>query len=218
MTATLLLSILRDKATLLACCLLHVIKRCFVFLLCAVLFIALCIVSSKRITDKEPIFILQQWEKKIMRNVVGLLFPRKMEKVFQKYWLISKYSIITMNEKPKTNKALLGILRFRQLLWRLMGGLTGLVADSTKPTYRVENDLVRRYSKLSPISYKTFMKYLELVTRKVKERAANEIPEKFALVLDGLGKRSTHRVGIFGRSNWQMCGGYLTVLLKSCQI
>ena len=39
--------------------------------------------------------------------------------------------------------------------------------------YTVENDLVRRYSKLNPISYKTFMKYLELVTRKVEVKHRN---------------------------------------------
>ena len=52
-TATLILSILTDKATLPARRLLHVIERCFVFLLCAVLFIALCMAPSKRITDNE---------------------------------------------------------------------------------------------------------------------------------------------------------------------
>ena len=39
-----------------------------------------------------------------------------------------------------------------------------------KPFYTVENDLGRRYSKLNPLSYKTFMKHLELVTRKVDEK------------------------------------------------
>ena len=52
-TATLILSILKAKATLPARRLLHVIKRCFVFLLRAVLFIALCMAPSKRITDNE---------------------------------------------------------------------------------------------------------------------------------------------------------------------
>ena len=56
------------------------------------------------------------------------------------------------------------------------------------------------------------MKFLELVTRKKEERVANEIPNKFALVLDGWGKGSTHRVGIFASYPWQ--DTYRTALLS----
>ena len=82
-------------------------------------------------------------------------------------------------------------------------GWTDWICCRKKPFYTVENDLDRRFSELNPIFYKTFMKYLELVTRKVAERVANEIPNKFALVIDGCGKESTHRIGIFASYPWQ---------------
>ena len=81
---TLILSIMRDKASLVARRLLHVIKRCFVFLLCAVLFIALCMVPLKRITDNEryATFYFTPAGEEMKRNfVVVLLFPRELESV-----------------------------------------------------------------------------------------------------------------------------------------
>ena len=66
---------LRDKATLPARRLSDVIKRCFVFLLCAVSFIALCMAPLKRITDSERYakFYFTPTGEDV---VVGLLFPR----------------------------------------------------------------------------------------------------------------------------------------------
>ena len=88
---TLIMSIFREKAVLPARRLLHLTKRCFVFFLCAVLFIALCMTPSKRITDIEryaKLYFTPTWGE-MKRNVfVRLLFTRKVEKFTQFYCLI----------------------------------------------------------------------------------------------------------------------------------
>ena len=81
---TLILFIMREKAALRARRLLHVVKRCFVFLLCAVLFIALCMVPSKRITESEryaKVYYTPTGEEMKRNFVVVLLFPRELESV-----------------------------------------------------------------------------------------------------------------------------------------
>ena len=82
---TLILSILRDNAALPARRLLQLLKRCFVFLLCAVFFIALCMAPSKRITDNEQyayLYFTPTGEEMKRNVVVRLLIPKNTWKVY----------------------------------------------------------------------------------------------------------------------------------------
>ena len=78
-------SILRDNAALPARRLLQFFKRCFVLLLSAVLFMALCIEPSKRITDNEryaKLYFTPTGEEMKRNVVVRLLIPKNTWKVY----------------------------------------------------------------------------------------------------------------------------------------
>ena len=75
----------------------------------------------------------------------------------------SKSSLRTMNEKRKTITARLGKLRLRLFFLNNFAWIDW-ICFGLNAFFTVENDPDRRYSKKKHISYKTFMKYLELVT------------------------------------------------------
>ena len=82
---TLIMSIFREKVVLPARRLLHLTKRCFVFLLCAVLFIALCMAPSNCITDNEryaKVYFNPTGEEMKRNVVVQLLIPKNSWKVY----------------------------------------------------------------------------------------------------------------------------------------
>ena len=56
----------------------------------------------------------------------------------------------------------------------------------------VEKEMTRKYSNLEDISYKTLMKYMHALTKKVEGKIKDEIPDRFALIFDGWTKNSTH--------------------------
>ena len=62
-----------------------------------------------------------------------------------------------------------------------------------------ENAVTKKYSSLKPISKKTLIKYLELLTRVVEQRISQELPNHFGIMLDGWTDMSvsTHFVAIF---------------------
>ena len=83
-----------------------------------------------------------------------------------------------------------------------------------KPFNTVQKERTRKYSKLKPISIKTFMKYMRVLTKSVEKAVAAELPDQFALVIDGwsldgvlihltsaflflYSGQSTHYLGIF---------------------
>ena len=54
-----------------------------------------------------------------------------------------------------------------------------------KPFEFVEDPLTREFTALEPITVNTLKKYLERVTKAVETKIENELPEKFALIIDG---------------------------------
>ena len=66
-----------------------------------------------------------------------------------------------------------------------------------RPFSFTQSALTQQYTKLTPISLNTFMKYMNLVTEKVEQRISNELPNKFALVIVGWTKNSNHFLAVF---------------------
>jgi hypothetical protein len=60
-----------------------------------------------------------------------------------------------------------------------------------------KNEKVRKYTNLSPISNKTFIKYLEAVSKQVELKLKHELPNKFGLVFDGWSDDDVHYVALF---------------------
>ncbi len=50
----------------------------------------------------------------------------------------------------------------------------------------VDNPVHVQFSRYGPLSYKTLMKYIDLLTAKVEQNVAAMLPSKFALVFDGV--------------------------------
>ena len=163
---TLIRSIFREKAVLPARRLLHLTKRCFVFLLCAVLFIALCMAPLKCLTDNECYakFYFTPTREEMKRNVVVvLLFRKKAAKAF--LFLMAHVKVIYKyyEEEAKSNQGTLRNIETSLVVKNIYGWID-LICWGIKPFYTVEKDLDCWYSKLNPIFYKTFMKPLQLGT------------------------------------------------------
>jgi len=65
------------------------------------------------------------------------------------------------------------------------------------PFYAVEDATITEFSKFGTMSYKTLMKYFDLLTFRVEKKIAAELPDKFCLVFDGWTSSKTHYIGIF---------------------
>ena len=87
------------------------------------------------------------------------------------------------------------------------------VCCGMKPLEFVEDPSTREFTALEPITVNTLKKYLERVTKAVETKIENELPEKFALIIDGWTKNSTHFVGVFASFPASNENGYETVLL-----
>jgi hypothetical protein len=61
----------------------------------------------------------------------------------------------------------------------------------------VENPLIRRHSRLEPISVDTLMKYIKMVTTAVELKVAEALPTKFGIVIDGWKSGTTHYIAVF---------------------
>ena len=59
------------------------------------------------------------------------------------------------------------------------------IISNVYPFNFCENAVTKKYSSLKPISKKTLMKYLELLTRAVEQRISQELPNHFGIMLDG---------------------------------
>ena len=87
-----------------------------------------------------------------------------------------------------------------------------------KPFNFEECELTRKYTNLPPVSENTLKKYMDLLTKEVEKKIGDLLPPKFAIVLDGWTKNSTHFLGVFASytciSPTSKCSnGYETVLL-----
>ena len=63
-----------------------------------------------------------------------------------------------------------------------------------------EKELVRKYCKLEPIARSSFMKYMDLVTKRVEEDIGKSQPTTYGLIIDGWSSGSTHYLSIFACS------------------
>ena len=66
------------------------------------------------------------------------------------------------------------------------------VCINLKPFSFVEDELTRKYTKLANVSRNTLEKYLHLTATTVEKRIARELPESFAVMVDGWTTGSTH--------------------------
>lgn len=99
------------------------------------------------------------WEDKMKQSIAAL----------ERSGSLGQY--ITKKVSPKAMKY------YGWLDWCIMGN---------EPFIFVENNLVRKYSKLDPISVKTLMKYMEKTGVVVKTKIREILPKSFGLMLDGI--------------------------------
>ena len=80
----------------------------------------------------------------------------------------------------------------------LFGWLDWIVMDSL-PFVTVQKYQTRKFWKLNDLDRKTLVKYIEKLTVLVEETVAQELPEKFGLIIDGWtdSGTSTHYLAIF---------------------
>lgn len=92
----------------------------------------------------------------------------------------SKNSSIFINKK--------GANIFKWLEWIVLADL---------PFQFAEHHLTRKNSSLDSITDETLKKYLFLVTENVEKRIANDLPDKFGIIIDGWKDGTTHYIAIF---------------------
>ena len=86
------------------------------------------------------------------------------------------------------------------------------VCMELKPFSFVESSLTRKYSSLDKISVHTLEKYMHLVSDRVEKEIAKELPDIFALIVDGWTEASSHFVGVMASYPGKH-EGYETALL-----
>ena len=92
----------------------------------------------------------------------------------------------TMNEFASTSKKTSNI--YGWLEWTIM--------ESREFSF-CEKDLVRKYTKLEPLSRASLMKYMNMVTVKVENEITKDLPTKFGLIIDGWSSGTTHYLAVF---------------------
>ena len=78
----------------------------------------------------------------------------------------------------------------------LYGWLIQVVMENLEFSY-VEKAYTRQYSNLKPITRKTLMKYLTLVTKEVEGIIRKMLPNQFGLIFDGWTDNGKHFMAIF---------------------
>ena len=91
---------------------------------------------------------------------------------------------------------------------------TNWICCTLKPFSFVEDKLNREYTNLVPISVNALKKYMELLTKRVESKVKENLPDKFALVIDGWSQSSLHYVAVFASYGSSTLTGYSTVLLS----
>ena len=85
--------------------------------------------------------------------------------------------------------------------------------ECTTPFLFFENSAITKHVKHDKISLSTLMHYLPRLTHHVEKKIANELPDNFALVLDGWPTDSTHCLAIFASFETTTSTKYRTRLL-----
>jgi hypothetical protein len=97
-----------------------------------------------------------------------------------------------MKSKDKNNPSLFvnkkGANIFKWLEWIVVTNL---------PFQFVEHPLTKKNCNLESITDETIKKYLLLVTENVEKRIADDLPEKFGIIIDGWKDGTTHYIAIF---------------------
>jgi hypothetical protein len=62
-----------------------------------------------------------------------------------------------------------------------------------------EDEVVRDFSKLKPISVETLQKYMELLTKEIETEIEKILPDRFGLIVDEWSEGSEHFFAIFAR-------------------
>lgn len=88
-----------------------------------------------------------------------------------------------------------------------------IVISSNMPFSACENATLRKYVRQSPICSKTLLAYMKRVTNIVEDRIRLELPEKFAIVVDGWTCAETHFLAIFATFSSSDPLGYSVILL-----
>ena len=81
------------------------------------------------------------------------------------------------------------------------------------PFYSCENPALVRNVKHGSISYKTLLKYMRKLTKRVEEKTRNILTDKFGLVFDGWTAVDVHYVSMFATFPSENSQGYSKVLL-----
>ena len=92
-------------------------------------------------------------------------------------------------------------------------GWIELICICLKPFSFVEDPTIRKYINLGSMNNVTLKKYMTKLTLEVEKKITKELPGKFALIIDGWSKGSTHFVGLFASYPWNNRNGYRTALL-----
>ena len=88
------------------------------------------------------------------------------------------------------------------------------ITEGLKPFSFVTEATTRTYTKLKPICTNTLLKHMHGIAKQVEEKISLLLAEKkFAILIDGWSKGSTHYVAIFASYADTNSNGYSTVLL-----
>ena len=72
---------------------------------------------------------------------------------------------------------------------------------------------MREHVKYDPISLKSFMRYLPLITESVDKKISDMLPDQFAIILDGWFSGSTHFLAVFASFPYNNDPGFQLRLL-----
>ncbi len=76
-------------------------------------------------------------------------------------------------------------------------GWLDLILNLLMPFYSCENAVLRKYVKHNSISYSTFIKYMEGLTKIVENKIQVLLPDKFALGIDGWTVSHVHYISMY---------------------
>ncbi len=92
-------------------------------------------------------------------------------------------------------------------------GWLHLVINGLQPFSILENPAFRNSVRLEAVSYKNFVKYMQLLTSCVEQKIESLLPSKIALVFDGWTSNSTHYIALHATFPSEFALGYSKILL-----
>ena len=106
--------------------------------------------------------------------------------------LISNESQSAAPSKASTAR----LLFYRKSATDIFGWLE-LIIKALLPFSTVTNPYFRSFSQYQSISMNTLIKYMDKLVKKVEQRIADLLPNKFAILFDAWGAGSTHYIALF---------------------